>query len=152
MDYLSSSTRTKISETFDNVHETFKQDIVVYKDAENTITAMTPSYNSIYGSGGSSALSITKTSVQKTIGARIKYISSDEDYFISSELNSQMKITIPRGSIRIKISSADFDYIKEAKRIEFNGVRYNIVSDGLPIGPFSPAYYAVFLTPIDESA
>jgi hypothetical protein len=149
MDYLSSSVRTQISEIFDNVHETLKQTITVYKDSENT---MTPSYNSIYGSGGSTPLSITKTSVSRSVGARIKYLSSEEDYFTSSEVNSQMKITIPKGSIRIKVTSDDFDFIKEAKRIEFNGVRYNIISDGLPIGPFSPEYYSIFLTPIDESA
>jgi hypothetical protein len=152
MDYLSTDARTAISAAFDNLHDTFQQTITAYKDAEKTIVATTPSYNSIYGNAGSSATSVTKTTVSQNIEARIKYMSSDEEYFISSELNSQIKVTIPRGSIRIKVKAADYDYIKESKRIEFNGVRYNILTDGKPIGPFAPAYYAVFLTPIDESA
>ena len=152
MDYLSSSARTAISKAFDDLHETMSQTITAYKDAEKSIVAMSPSYNAIYGSGGSSPSTITKTAVSSSIEARMKYIHSDEEYFMASEINSQFKVTIPRGSIRIKISSTDFDFIKEAKKIEFNGVRYNIISGGTPIGPFTPAYYAVFLTPVDESA
>lgn len=150
--YISSALRAQISGVYDNIHETFQQTVTAYKDSTETVTVMSPSYNSIYGTGGSSPSTITKEAVQRSIGARIKYISAKEQYMVAGELNSQIKIPLPDGSMRIKVSKTDYDFIKEAKRIEFDGVRYNIVSRGLPIGPFTPAYYSLFLAPIDEDA
>jgi hypothetical protein len=149
--YLSTAARAQISGVFDNVHETFQRTITAYQDAESNIIVMSPSYNSLYGTGGSSPSTVTKTVVSREISARIRYISGDEDFLFGAS-NAQVKVTIPRGSIRIKVATIDKDFIKEAKRIEFDGIRYNIVSDSVGIGPFAPNYFSFFLTPIDEDA
>lgn len=145
---ISSSARTKISSIFSDLHETFGQTITVYKESRKTIVAQTPQYNAIYRNAGSVSTSEVKTVVKRSIVARIKYINGDEEFLEDS--NSSIKV--PQGSVRIKVKSDDADFIKEAERIRFDGVTYDITSDKLGIGPFAPEYYSFLLTPIDEDA
>jgi len=149
--YFSAADRAQIAAVFDNVHTTLGQTITAYKDAESTIVVMSPAYNSIYGTGGSSPSTITKTAVSREISARVRYISGDEELFLS-KAGAQLKIPLPHGSVRLKVNASDKDFLKEAKRVEFDGIRYSITSDPLGIGPFSPEYFSFFLTPIDEDA
>lgn len=145
---ISSAARSKISSIFSDLHETFGQTIVVYKESRKTIVAQTSGYNAIYRNAGKVSRNETKEIVKRSIQARIKYINGDEDFLDKS--NSSIKI--PKGSVRIKVLSADADFIKEAERIRFDGVTYDITSDKLGIGPFAPEYYSFLLTPIDEDA
>lgn len=63
---------------------------------------------------------------------------------------AQQRIVYPVGTIKIKVPADAFVYLKEARRIEFEGRRYSIVSDYKPFGIFGPKYYAFILSPIDE--
>lgn len=150
--YISADTKSAISSIMDNIHDTFSQEIMVYKDAKKNIVAMSPSYNSIYGSGGSTPTTETNETVSRAVQARIKYYSHEEEYFEDSKVDSQIKVKVPQGSIRIKVAKEDYLFIKEAKRIDFDGNRYNITDIAKPIGPFSPRYYSFILTLVDESS
>lgn len=145
---ISSSARTKISSIFADLHETWGQTITVYKQSREVIVAETAKYNAIYRSSGSTQRNVTKTTVKRSITARIKYINGDEDFLDKSNAT----IKIPKGSVRIKVKTVDADFIKEAERVRFDGVTYAITSDKLGIGPFAPEYYSFLLTPIDEDA
>jgi hypothetical protein len=43
-----------------------------------------------------------------------------------------------------------YEYVREAKRVELDGRRFSIKSDGKPLGMFGPQYYEFILIPMDE--
>jgi hypothetical protein len=57
---------------------------------------------------------------------------------------------MPQGSVKIVVDPEGYHYIKEARKVEFDGITFSIRSDGNPMGLFSNQYYEFFLTPIDE--
>jgi len=153
MDYLSSVIRTKINEIIDSTHGEFGKQIIVYKDAETTVVSSVGQYNSIYRNAGKNAQNKTQTTVSERFTARVKYLKADEEIFVSDDSESQIKISLPAGSVRIKVNESGYNYIQEAKRIDFGGVRYSIVNDSNPhvMGAFSPRYYIFYLIPIDKA-
>jgi len=147
---FSQSRRTEIGQIFDNVHKTFGRTITAYKDAENNVVASTPSYNAIYGTAANS--NVSKSTVSSTFTARIRHIKNGETILVDNAIDSQIKIQLPAGSVRVKVDEIGFDFLRESKRIDLDGERYIILndSDAKPIGPFSPDYFIFYLRPIDE--
>jgi hypothetical protein len=76
----------------------------------------------------------------------------DEEFLSDSASNkgSQNKIIMPQGSVKIVVDPAGYLFIKEARKVEFDGKTFSIKSDGVPIGLFDNQYYEFFLTPLDE--
>jgi hypothetical protein len=56
----------------------------------------------------------------------------------------------PAGTVKIKVDAAAWPFLKEARKVEFDGRRYQISSDYKPNGMFGPRYYSFLLTPINE--
>jgi hypothetical protein len=87
---------------------------------------------------------------------RIKYVDMGEEFLQNSSSGGgqsgggQDKIILPTGTVKIKVNLEGFNYVKEAKRVELDGRRFAIKSDGKPLGMFGPQYYEFVLTPIDE--
>jgi hypothetical protein len=134
-----------------DLHDTFSREITVYKNAKRIAISSSSQFNAIYGSSGSTN-NLEYENVTKTFLARIYYIKMDEEFF-SNESNgngSQSKIIMPSGSVKIVVDPEGFLFIKEARKVEFDGKTFSIRTDGNPIGLFSNQYYEFFLTPIDE--
>lgn len=147
--YLTDSQKTFINSIFDNVHETFAREITVYVNPKVTIITASPTFNALYGQDLPSAVNKPEyTPVSYKFKARIHYISQDQSIFPGAE--AQQRIVYPVGTIKIKVPAAAFSYLKDARRVEFEGRRYSIVSDYKPFGMFGPKYYSFILSPIDE--
>lgn len=52
--------------------------------------------------------------------------------------------------MRITVDSDGYDILREAKRCDFEGRKYEISSKGQPTGIFGPQYFHFFLKPLDE--
>ena len=145
------SRQNKVTSALADLHDTFSREIVVYKNAKKVAISSSPQYNSIYGNAGSST-SIDYETVSATFMARIYYIKSDEEHFsdLNSSKGSQNKIILPQGSVKIVVDPDGYHYIKEARKVEFDGITFAIRSDGNPMGLFANQYYEFYLTPIDE--
>lgn len=148
---INSSRQNKVTAALADLHDTFSREIVVYKNAKKIAISSSPQYNSIYGNAGSST-SVNYETVSETFMARIYYIKSDEEHFsdLNSSKGSQNKIIMPQGSVKIVVDPNGYNYIKEARKVEFDGITFSIRSDGNPMGLFSNQYYEFYLTPIDE--
>lgn len=149
--YFDAPTKAAINQVFSNLHESYGKTITAFKIGGRITIASNPDYNSFYKQNSSN----TKYQEEsQSFTARIKYISNDEEFFLErdgvSANNSQLKINLPVGSVRLKITAEGWAYIKDAKKIEFDGARYSIVSDGRPVGPFEINYYIIYLIPTDE--
>lgn len=134
-----------------DLHDTFSREITVYKNAKRVAIASSPSFNAIYGNSGATNTSQYQT-VSQTFSARIYYIKMDEEFLSNSSAgaDSQNKIIMPNGSVKIVVDPEGYFFIKEARKVEFDGITFSIRSDGNPIGLFSNQYYEFLLTPVDE--
>tara|TARA_R110000803_G_scaffold22018_3_gene54955 strand:+ start:4375 stop:4836 length:462 start_codon:yes stop_codon:yes gene_type:complete len=148
--FLSSSQISEIESLYGTLHETFSQKITVYKNGKKTLIAHDPKYNSIYSRNDLGKRdSVEYTVVSETFDARIYYIKTEEEFF--NNYKSQTKVILPKGSVKVVVKKEAFDYIQEARRVEFDGRRFTIHTDGAPYGLTSNLFYTFYFTPLDEA-
>lgn len=144
--FLTQNQKDNIKSIIDRIHDTFAREITVFKIGTRTVIASSQNYNFIYRQQSANT---ETTEVSQTFYARIKYVSAEEE-LLQDPGAGQDKIILPAGSVRIKVNLEGYNYIKEAKRVEFDGFRFSIKSNGKPLGMFGPQYYEFLLLPIDE--
>jgi len=128
-------------------HDTFARAITVYKDAVQTVSTPSKSFNSIYGNAGATT-SITYAPQSSSVNARVQYSHQfDQKLFHDEQSDSQLKIKMDEGTVRIKIKAADFAVVKEAKRVEFDSRTFFIKSDFRGHGLFDTQYYTFYVQP-----
>jgi|TARA_R110000824_G_scaffold182512_3_gene363443 hypothetical protein len=148
---LTSVQKAALQSAFDDVHDTFARDIYVFKEAKKIVISTDPNYNPIYDKNSSLSKTVTKEVQRKTFQARVMYnVDRAEPYLSAPEIDSQLKLKIPDGTVRIKIDQAGYNYVKGSKRIELDGRRFTIESDVRPHGLFEPTYYTFFLMPTED--
>ena len=146
---LSDADKTTLNEAMDSLHDTFARDVQIIKEAVKTVTTTNAQFNSVYGTAGATT-SLVYTPQSGTYRARVQYLNQNEEYFADSQLDSQLKIKIPAGSVRIKVSGDAHEYLKDAKRVQLDDRRFTIFSDVRPHGLFNSRYFTYYLRPIDE--
>lgn len=147
--YISDSQKEYINSIFDDVFETFQRSITVIMNPEMTVLTTSPSYNAFYGTDDSRAVNEpTYTTKSYTFKAKIRYLSNDKPMYPGS--TNQTRMLYPAGTVKIKVDAAAWPYLKEARKVEFDGRRYQFASDYKPNGMFGPRYYSFLLTPINE--
>ena len=67
----------------------------------------------------------------------------------AEQAGTQNKVVVSDGSVRIVVEQDGYDYINEARRVEFDGTMFIIESDGVPRGLTSNQFYTFFLTPVE---
>jgi hypothetical protein len=151
--FLSNIKKSEIESLYNKLHETFAKTITVYKNSQKTVVASTAAYNSVYRRTNTGSTSnIEYTTISEAFDARIYYLKSDEEYLSNdgNQQGTQNKIILPQGSVKIIVKQDAFEFIKESRKIEFDGKRFNIKSDGNPYGLTGNQFYVFYLTPIDE--
>jgi len=151
-EFLNSAQRANLASQLLDLHDTFGRDIVVYKEAQKVIISTDPNYNHLYNSGGATTPSVKNVPVRKVFKARIKY-DNDRTLENFGEADAQVKVSRvdSRSLVRIKLKVEDFEYIKDSKRIEFDGRMFHIASDPRAHGLFDVVqFYTLFLRPIDQ--
>jgi len=142
---LTDAEKTTCNNAMDDLHDTFARDVTVYKDAIVTVSAPSQSYNTIYGNAGATT-PITYTPQSSTVSARLLYGKNyTEDYFANSQSNSQLKIFLAEGEVRMIFKAADYTTVSEAKRIEFDSQKFAIDSDFRAHGVFGVKFYTIYL-------
>ena len=153
--FFSSDQITKVRSLADTLHTTFARTITVYKTAKKTLIASTDSWNSLYRrtNTGSNA-SVEYTTVSETFEARIYYDNMDTSYLTddgpADQAGTQNKVVLPDGTVRIVVKESAYDYLSEARRVEFDGSKFIIESDGQPRGFTSNQFYTFILSPVDS--
>ena len=153
--FLSSDQITKIRDLADTLHTTFARTITVYKNAKKTLIASTTAWNSLYrrtNTGSNSAVEYTE--VSQSFTARIYYDDMDTSYLTddgpSQQAGTQNKVVVAAGTVRIVVKQDAYDYLSEARRVEFDGTKFIIESDGQPPGLTSNQFYTFVLSPVDS--
>ncbi len=151
--FLSSNMESTINTMYDTLHETFAQTITVFKNSKRTVISTTPRYNNIYGRTDTGSKSnVQYTTESQTFEARVYYVNMDEEYLSNNDnqQGTQNKIILPDGSVKIVVKSDAYEFLQEARRVELDGIRFAIKSDGSPRGLTINKFYTFLLTPTDE--
>lgn len=147
MSFLTDAEKTAINSVFDELHDTFKRSITVYRIGKSALVATDASFNGMYektlGKQGGAKPTYTKT----TIYARIKYFSKAE--LAGPDLQGQTGVYIPSGTVRLKVTAADYESLKGAEKIEIDGQLYKLLAMPVAVGPFGVNHYAIYLTRSD---
>ncbi len=146
--FLSDAQKLALSQQFNKLHDTFARDVVVYKDAKRVIINTDPNYNYLYNHTGGTE-SVQNVPQKQTFKVRIQYSdNNNNEYF--GEFNSATKIQRPDSRVRIKMKIEDYDYIKDAKRFEFDGRLFLLDSDPRFHGLFDVHFCTIYLKPIES--
>ena len=138
--------KQEVNSIFDLLHDTFAKSITVFHDAKKTI-AKDVGFNSVYGTVGSTE-SISYETVSYNIEARIRFDRVlDEQNF--TEPGSSIRIDRPAGQAKVTVKISDYSKIDGAKRVEYLGKKYHIISDYRPQGFFDTRYYSFYIQPVD---
>jgi glutathione synthase/RimK-type ligase-like ATP-grasp enzyme len=117
------------------------------------VISTTPRYNNIYGRTDTGSKSnVQYTTESQTFEARVYYVNMDEEYLSNNDnqQGTQNKIILPDGSVKIVVKSDAYEFLQEARRVELDGIRFAIKSDGSPRGLTINKFYTFLLTPTDE--
>lgn len=150
-EFLSPSDRASIAANLIDLHDTFGRDIIVYKEAQKVIISTDPNYNYLYNTGGAQTTSVENVPVKKIFKARIRY-DTDRTLEYFGDTDAQVKVSKPDANslVRIKLKIEDYQYIKEAKRIELDGRMFHVESDPRAHGLFDVVqFYTLFLRPTE---
>ena len=145
--FFTAAEKDYLSSFIDDIHDTWKREIVVYQEAEKTILSTDPNFNPIF------RRNITNVEVEvskSTIEARIYYGRNQEVAGINENgLDFQTKLGVPIGWVRLKVDPDGYEVLKDAKRIEFDGKVFKPLSSNRPHGLFDVRYYTFYLQPIE---
>jgi hypothetical protein len=147
--FLSDQAKLMLAEQFNNLHDTFSRDIVVYKEAKKVVISSDPNYNYIYNETGGTA-SVQNVPQKQVFKARVLYDDNrDMEYFGELGTSNKIRRVDSASRVRIKLKKADHDYIKSAKRVEFDGRMFFIDSDARAHGLFGIDFYTLYLKPVE---
>ena len=140
-DLLSSGEKSAFDSVFDDIHDTFAREIIIYKKSKKVFIATNGTYNALY-SRIKNEKSSDKTVEALSLKARIAYSGSSGK---ETQENEILGFDVPADHVRIKINAAGYKIIKEASDLEVDGELFEVVSDASKSGMFTIKYYNVLL-------
>jgi len=121
---ISTGEKATLTGIFNDIFDTFKRDIVVYKEPVKTVASINES--NLFGYGdASNQVNYTYTAQSGSYEAIIRYADQQQqDYY--SDLNG----AIAKGDARIKVKKECRDFIENGRteKIEFDGKSWNVVT------------------------
>jgi hypothetical protein len=121
---ISTGEKATLTGIFNDIFDTFKRDIVVYKEPIKTVASINES--NLFGYGdASNQVNYTYTAQSGSYEAIIRYADQQQqDYY--SDLNG----AIAKGDARIKVKKECRDFIENGRteKIEFDGKSWNVVT------------------------
>lgn len=137
---LSSGEKSQIRAIFDDMHDTFKQDIDVYINEVQTIETDS-SYNPVYGRTLNESQGVgSKILTKYTIQARVHYFKKSEEAVLDDTgLPSSANV------IRLKVDRDGLNKLNRCSFVDVDGNKCSVISNPEMIGPFGPQFYKVYL-------
>jgi len=122
---ISEEEKKKLASMFDDIFDTFKRDIVIYKEPKKIVNQINTSQ--LFGYGDfSNLVNYTYVPVSGVYPAIVKYNEQQTTNFVE-EIQSNISI----GTVSIKVQKDCRDFIANGKteKIEFDNKIFNVISD-----------------------
>ena len=139
---ISSGEKAALSGTFEDIFDTFKRDIVIYKEPIKTLNSISEA--AIFGYGDSSnQTNYTYTAESGVYPAIIRY--SDEQ---TETYNSNLSAGVSRGDVRIKVKGDCRNFIEGGKteKITFDDKTWNVTSEDSVRRFLDSEFFVYYLT------
>ena len=149
--YLNQNLKDSLRDAIFSLHDSLSMEIFVFQNSKKTLISTNNLYNSIYSRNSSGEnTNVQYETVKHSFYARVYYTEEDQDFLSveGSQENSQNKIILKKISAKIIVKKDCYLILKESRRVELDGVKFSIKSEGINIGRFCDLY-SFNLTAID---
>ena len=127
------------------MHQTFSRNITVINEQANAIDPNDPNYNAFADIRGN----VTRTSINTTIPARIKYIEKQDTDAATALLrrgvDSNVQVVMEFGLIRIKVLSIYADLFKATTKVIVDGYDCEVLFTNAEHGILNTDYSTFFV-------
>lgn len=144
---ISDDDKDKIGAVFQDMHDTFAQDVTVFQRKNDIFVATNSTYNALYKRLSNEQTTRT-TVTQTTVKARVLWRQDQKEIDLPGT-RAQVNVPLGEGVVRVKVEQAGYELFKKATNIEIDGEALRIVTDAGRIGPFKVHFYTLYLRPAD---
>lgn len=144
---LTQSQKDELEDVMENIHDTWKRKVVAFKNAKKIIMSLDPDFDSTYQRG---LIQPEREEIRYEFEARIYYYRKSQDrHALNATSEDSLAIQMSEGEVRMKIKKEAFDFLQDAKRIDFDGESFRIASRVRPHGLFGNRFYTLTLKRVD---
>jgi len=143
---ISTSERTGITAAFNDIFDTFKRQIVVYKEPIKVLADLNS--DMFFGYDLPFEAKPANYSYQIVSGSYYAMVRYADD--MSSEDTHELNSSIPEGQVRVKVQVDAFNFIESGKteKIMFDDKNYNLVSESSVAKFLDSTFYVYHLREI----
>lgn len=138
--FLSAEEKAEMSMQFNDLHDTFARNVVVYKTPKINNIATTEDYISIYRNMNQGAnLEFSYEAVSGIFPMRINWIKPNE------EKNIPVETDVPSQICRLKMRKDAFDFLSGYQSVYVDGVPCELIQGYKPHGLFGIDFYTIYV-------
>jgi hypothetical protein len=150
MDLIPQGDKDYLDSIMNDIHDTFKKLIYSHQDGELTVLTHDPQYSSIYsnhqlGDGINSEIEPIKEQFYGRI------LHDHKQYLKPVDVGDEnsIKLKLSDGQTRIKVDADGKAIVLKSKKIEIDGVLYEIDTSARAHGLFSHNFFTFYLKKVD---
>ncbi len=138
--FISPSQKVGLQAVMTNIHDTFKRTLKAFKEGKLVVLSTNVQYSHVYKQPIDNA---TKQTVERDIEARVYYFPKKMNQQIQSA--TDLTLTQDTEEVRLKISTSDYNFVKDCDRFVLDGFAFEKASPPRPNGLFDTGFYTVYL-------
>ncbi len=139
--FISAAEKAEMSAQFQNLHETFGRNVVIYKDPKRVDIISSDDYISIYRDyRQGDNLQFELEPVSGIFLMRIQWQNAKKEY----DDYKILETPIPDQMCRLKMKPDAFDFLKEHKSFYVDGIACEKVGFDKPHGLFNVDFYTIY--------
>ena len=137
--FLSEQEKADISAQFNNLHDTFARDVIIYKESKKVNIFTNEDYISVYrDSQQGDNFNFSYEAVSGSFPMRIKWLNPDE------EKNVPIEIDIPNQVCRLKMKKDAFNFLSGLQSLFIDGIPCEMIAGYKPHGIIDIDFYTIF--------
>lgn len=137
--FLSPAEKAEMSQQFNNLHDTFGRNVIIYKESKKVNIFTNEDYISIYRNRNQGEnFTFSYETVSGIFPMRIKWLKPDE------EKNLPIDIDVPNQVCRLKMKKDAFDFLSGNQSVFIDGVSCELIAGYRPHGLFEIDFYTLY--------
>lgn len=138
--FLSEAEKIEMASQFDNLHDTFAGNVVIYKTPKINNIVTNNDYISIYRNAGQGEnLTFSYETVSGVFPMRVNWINPNEEKNIPTEID------MPNQICRLKMRKDAFDFLSGYQSVFVDGVACELIPGYKPHGLFGVDFYTIYV-------
>jgi hypothetical protein len=137
--FLSEAEKAEMSLQFNNLHDTFGRNVIIYKESKKVNIFSNENYISIYrNTSQGENFSFSYETVSGTFSMRIKWLDPNEDK------NLPIEVDFPSQVCRLKMKKDAFDFLSGNQSLFIDNVSCEVIKGYKPHGLFNIDFYTIY--------